>query len=97
MSSSSADVHKVWNWLVLPKSVSLSRFRVSPSTRRFRSSSGAIVLKIVASRSDAWPSRAIAVARSLATFTSSNAAANPLTRPASSCGSFSVCISCMTT
>src|SRR5262249_233016 len=82
-SSSSVDDHSCWNWFDLPKSVSLSMLRVSVITRRFRSSSGAIVLKIVASRSLAPPSSASAVASSCATFTSSNAAVTaPTTGPA---------------
>ena len=71
----------------LPKSVSLSMLRVIVRTRRLRSSSGAMVLKIVASRSDARPSSASAVASSCATFASSNAAATPATSGTSAFGS----------
>ena len=62
-----------------------------------RSSSGAIVLKIVASRSDAVPSSASAVASSCATLTSSNAAAMPPTTAIWSAGLSSLCSSCITT
>ena len=88
-SSSSADVHNTWNCPALPKSVSLSMLRVIVRTRRLRSSSGAMVLKIVASRSDARPSSASAVASSCATFASSNAAATPATSGTSAFGSSS--------
>ena len=61
--------------------ISVRRVLVSVSTRRLRSSSGAIVLKIVARRSEAWPSMASAVASSCATLTSSNAALTPVHDP----------------
>ena len=52
-----------------------------------RSSSGAMVLKIVASRSEARPSSASAVASSCATFASSNAAETRAMTGTSACGS----------
>ena len=69
--------------------------RVSVSTRRLRSSSGAMVLKMVARRSDAWPSSASAVASSCATLTSSNAAAMPATT--GTAASSALCMTCMMT
>ena len=60
-----------------PKEVSLSSVLVIVSTRRLRGSSGAMVSKTPASRSEACPSMASVVASSCATLKSSNPAAIP--------------------